>query len=135
MWLHQADIVCGTVIQIPVNYDNRSEVVCNKVGWGRRARNSSHQTSHSTEPSSGVENNLGATDIHGHTTPTLLQSPREMTLNTPVAYDTDTHLSHEYHVDEEEERIINSGVPREAVGNPPRTQQFMSGIVAFQDTT
>ena len=131
--LHQGEMVCGRVPASPLSYEERSEVVC--VGWGRMARSLPHQTSHSTEPSSGVENNLGAIDIHGHTTPTLLQSPREMTLNTPVAYDTDTHFSHECHVDEEGGHILNSGVPMEAVENPPLTQQFMSGVMAFQDTT
>ena len=131
MWLHQAEMVCVTVPASPLSYEERSEVVC--VGWGRMARSLPHQTSNTTEPSSGVENNLGATGTHGHTTPTLLQL--SMTLNTPVAYDTDTHVSHECHIDEEEKHIINSGVPTEAVGNPPRTQQFLSGIVAFQDTT
>ena len=132
--LHQREMVCVTVPASPLCYEERSEVVC--VGWGRMARSLPHQTSSTTEPSSGVWNNLGATGTHGHTTPTLLQLPTETTtLHTPVAYDTDTHFSCECHVDEEGGHILNSGVPMEAVGNPPPTQQLMLGVMAFQDTT
>ena len=141
MWLHRVDMVSGTVIQIPANYDDRSEVVCNGVGWGRRARNPSHQTSHSTEPSSKVENNLGATDTHGHTThhyvPLLL--PLE-TANVCVLIAPNVNCSHPCE-DGEVERAHNSAVPLEGGGcnmiteNPtPPTQQFVSGrIVSCND--
>ena len=130
MWLHQAEMVCVTVPAIPLSYEERSEVVC--VGWGRMARSLPHQTSSTTEPSSEVENNLGATGTHGHTThhytPQLLQLPMETTtLNTPVPFNANTHFSCECHSDEEGECRPKNGIPGEAVGDPPPTQQLVSG--------
>ena len=130
--LHQAKIVCGRVLASPLSYEERSEVVC--VGWGRMARSLPHQTSSTTEPSSGVENNLGATGTHGHTThhytSQLLQLPTETTtLNMPVAVDTNAHFSCECHSDEEGECRPKNGIPREARGDPPPTQQLVSGRI------
>ena len=129
-WLHQAEMVCVTVPASPLSYEERSEVVC--VGWGRMARSLPHQTSNTTEPSSGVENNLGATGTHGHTThhytPQLLQLLTEMTtLNTPVCFNANAYFSCECHSDEEGEYRPKNGIPREAVGDPPTTQQLVSG--------
>ena len=137
-------MVCGTVIQIPANYDDRSEVVCNGVGWGWRARNPSHQTSHSNEPSSEVENNLGATDTHGHTThhyvPLLL--PLE-TANVCVLIAPNINFSHPCE-DGEVECAHNGGDQLEEGGskcntiteNPtPPTQQFVSGRIVSRDVT
>ena len=130
MWLHQEEMVCGRVLASPLSYEERSEVVC--VGWGRMARSLPHQTSNTTEPSSGVENNLGATGTHGHTThhytPQLLQLLTEMTtLNTPVCFNANAYFSCECHSDEEGEYRPKNGIPREAVGDPPTTQQLVSG--------
>ena len=49
-----------------------------------------HQTSDTTGPSSGAENEFGVMDTHGHTTlyyiPQLLPQPETTILNTPVAF-------------------------------------------------
>ena len=108
MWLHRVEKVCVTVHSVP------------------------HQTSSTTEPNSGVENNLGATSTHGHTThhytPQPLQLPMETTtLNTPVPFNANAHFSCECHSDEEGECRPKNGIPMEAVGDPPTTQQFVSG--------
>ena len=130
MWLHQAEMVCVTVPASPLSYEDGSEVVC--VGWGRMTRSLPHQTSSTTEPSSEVENNLGATGTHGHTThhytPQLLQLPTETTtINTPAPFIVNAHFSCECHSDEEGECRPKNGIPREAVGDPPPTQQLVSG--------
>ena len=130
MWLHQAEMVCGRILASPLSYEERSEVVC--VGWGRMARSLPHQTSSTTEPSSEVENNLGATGTHGHTThhytPQPLQLPMETTtFNTPAPCIVNAHFSCECHSDEEGECRPKNGIPREAVGDPPPTQQLVLG--------
>ena len=130
VWLHQADMVCGRVPASPLSYEERSEVVC--VGWGRMARSLPHQTSNTTEPSSEVENNLGATGTHGHTThhytPQLLQLPMETTTtNMPAPFNANAHFSCECHSDEDGECRPKNGIPKEAVGDPPLTQQLVSG--------
>ena len=129
-WLHQAEMVCVTVPASPLSYEESSEVLC--VGWGRTARSLPHQRSSTTEPSSGAENNLGATGTHGHTTdhytPQLLQLPMETTtLNTPAPFNANAHFSCECHSDEDGEGRPKNGIPRKAVGDPPTTQQLVSG--------
>ena len=88
--------------------------------WGRTSQ--THQTSNTTEPSSVVWNNLGAMDTQLHPThhyiPQLLNTP-----NTPVA--VNAHFSYECH--SLEECQPKSGIPREAVGDPPPKQQLVTG--------
>ncbi len=128
MWLRQADMVCGSVLTSPLSYEEGSEVVCGGVGWGRTAQSPSHQKSNSTMYSSVMWNNLRAMGTLQNTThhyiPRLLPSPRERTTpNTPVA--VNAHFSYECH--SLEEYRPKSGIPREAVGDPPPTQQLVSG--------
>ena len=130
--IHQEEMVCVTVPASPLSYEERSEVVC--VGWGRMARSLPHQTSNTTEPSSEVENNLGATGTHGHTThhytPQPLQLPTETTtLNMPVPFNANAHFSCECHSDEDGECRPKNGIPMEAVGDPSPTQQLVSGRI------
>ena len=128
MWIHHAEIVCGSVLTSHLSYEEESEVVCGRVWWGRTAQSPPHQTSNTTVPSSVMWNNLGAigtlqTTTH-HYIPRLLPSPRETTTpNTPVA--VNAHFSYECH--SLEESRPKSGIPREAVGDPPPTQQLVTG--------
>ena len=133
MWLHQAEIVCGRVVASPLSCEERSEVVCGRVGWGRTAQSLHHQTGNTTGPSSVVCNNLKTMDTQPHTTqhyiPHLLQSLRgKTTPNAPVA--VNTHFSHKCHSSEERECMSHSRIPREAVGDPPHTQQLVPGRMA-----
>ena len=128
IWLHHAEIVCGSVLTSPLSYEEGSEVVCGGVGWGRTAQTLPHQTSNATMPSSVVWNNLGAIGTLQNTThhyiPQLLPSPREMTTpNAPVA--VNAHFSYKCH--SLEEYRPNRGIPMEAVGDPPPTQQLVTG--------
>ena len=128
VWLHHAEIVCGSVVTSPLSYEDGSEVVCGGVGRGRTAQSLPHQTSNSTMYSSVVWNNLGAIGTLQNTThhyiPQLLPSLRETTTpNAPVA--VNAQFSYEYH--SLEECRPKSGIPREAVGDPPSTQQLVSG--------
>ena len=118
-------MVCGSVLTSPLSYEEGSEVVCCGVEWGKTAQ--THQTSNTIEPSSVAWNNLGAMDTQLHPThhyiPQLLNTP-----NTPVA--VNAHFSYECHSLEEEKCRTRSEIPREAVGNPPSTQQLVSGRMA-----
>ena len=127
MWLQQAEMVGAAFLQVPSAMEG-SEVVCGGVGWRRTAQTLSHQTSNTTVPSSVVWNNLGAIgtlqNTTHHYTPQLLPSPRETTTpNAPVA--VNAHFSYECH--SLEEYRPKSGIPREAVGDPPPTQQLVTG--------
>ena len=128
MWLHFAEIVCSSVVTSSLSYEEDSEVVCGGVGWGRTAQSPPHQTSNSIMYSSAMWSNLGAIGTLQNTThhyiPQLLPSLWEMTTpNTPVV--VNAHFSYECH--SLEECQPKSGIPREAVGDPPPTQQLVSG--------
>ena len=126
-----AEMVCGSVLTSHLSYEEGSEVVCGGMGWGRTAQTPPHQTSNTTVPSSVVWNNLGAIGTLQNTThhyiPQLLPSPRERTTpNAPVA--VNAHFSYECH--SLEECWPKSGIPREAVGDPPpHTQQLVLGRI------
>ena len=126
--LLQAEMICGSVLTSPLSYEEGSEVVCGGVGWRRTAQTAPHQTSNTTVPSSVVWNNLGTIGTLQNTThhyiPRLLPSPRETTTpNAPVA--VNAHFSYECH--SLEDCRPKSGIPREAVGDPPSTQQLVTG--------
>ena len=128
MWLHHAKIVCGSVLTSHLSYEEGSEVVCGMVGWGRTTQSLPHQTSNTTVHSSVVWNNLGAIGTLQNTThhyiPQLLPSLRETTTpNAPVA--VNAHFSYECH--SLEECRPNRGILTEAVGDPPPTQQLVTG--------
>ena len=130
MWLDQAELVCGSVLASPLSYKEGSEVVCGRVGWGRTAQSLPHQTGNTTGPSSVVWNNLKAMDTRPH--PTHHYIPHlslrgTTTLNAPVA--VNTHFSHN-HSSEERECMSHSRIPREAVGDPPHTQQLVPGQIS-----
>ena len=123
-----AEMVCGSVLTSPLSYEEGSEVVCGGVGWGRTAQRLPHQSSNTIVPSSVVWNNLGAIGTLQNTThhyiPQLLPSLRETTTpNAPVA--VNTHFSYECH--SLEKCRPKSGIPRGEVGDPPPTQQLVSG--------
>ena len=99
-------------------------------GGQQRARQLPHQTSNSTMYGSVVWNNLGAIRTLQNTThhhiPRLLPSPRETTTpNAPVA--VNAHFNYECH--SLEEYRPKSGTLREAVGDPPPTQQLVTGRI------
>ena len=119
-------MVCGS---IPISYEKGHEVGCCGVGWGKTAQIPPHQTSNTIVPSSVVWNNLGAIGTLQNTThhyvPQLLPSLRETTTpNAPVG--VNAHFSYECHSLEEEKCWPKRGIPREAVGDPPPTQQLVS---------
>ena len=129
-----ADMVCGSVVTSHLSYEEGSEVVCGGVGWGRTAQTPPHQTSNSTMYSSVMWNNLGAIGTLQNTThhyiPQLLPSPRETTTpNAPVA--VNAHFSYECH--SLEKSRPNRGIPGEAVGDPPSTQQLVTGRIKDKD--
>ena len=128
MWLRQAEMVCGSVLTSHLRYEEGSEVGCGGVGRGRSAQTPPHQKSNTTTYSSVVWNNLGAIGTLQNTThhyiPRLLPSLRETTTpNAPVA--VNAHFSYECH--SLEDCRPKRGIPREAVGDPPPTQQLVSG--------
>ena len=128
-----ARMVCGSALASPLSCEEGSELVCGGVWWGRTAQSLPHQTSNTTGPSSAMWNNLKTMDTQLHTTQHyilhLLQSPRgKTTPNTPVA--VNAHFSHKCHSSEERECMSNSRIPREAVGDPPLTQQLVPGRMA-----
>ena len=89
-----------------------------------------HQTSDTTEPSSGAENEFGVMDTHGHTTlyyiPQLLPQPETTILNTPVAFTSNITCGCQI---EDGEVMPNSWLPIVATGNPPATHEFVSGRI------
>ena len=122
------EMVCGSVLTSHLSYEEGSEVVCGRVGWGRTAQTLPHQSSNTTVPSSVVWNNLGAIGTLQNTThhyiPQLLPSLREKTTpNAPVA--GNAHFTYECH--SLEKCRPKSGIPSEAVGDPPPTQELVSG--------
>ena len=128
MWLRQAEMVCGSVLTRPFIYEEGSVVVCCGVEWGRTAQTLPLQTSNTNTSNSVMWNNLGAIGTLQNTThhyiPQLLSSPRETTTpNAPVA--VNVHFSYECH--SLEECRPKKGIPREAVGDPPPTQQLVTG--------
>ena len=117
MWLHQEEMVCGHVVASPLSYEEKSEVVCGGVGWGRTAQSLPHQTGNTTKASSVMCNNLGAMDTRPHTTqhyiPQLI--PRVTTTpNTLLAAGTNVHFSCECH-SLEVECWAKRGIPTKAV--------------------
>ena len=131
MWLDQTEMLCGSVVASPFSYEEGSEMVCGGVGWGRTAQSLPHQTGNTTGPSSVVWNNLGVMDTGPHTTHHYIPhlSPRETTTpNAPVA--VNAHFSHKCHSSEERECMSHSRIPREAVGDPPHTQQLVTGRIS-----
>ena len=130
MWLHHAEMVCGSVLTRPFVYEEGSVVVCCGVEWGRTAQTLPHQTSNTNVSNSVMWNNLGAIGTLQNTThhyiPQLLPSLRERTTsNAPVA--VNAHFSYKCH--SLEECRPKSGIPREAVGDPPPTQQLVTGRI------
>ena len=128
MVLQQAEMVCSSVLTRPFVYEEGSVVVCCGVEWGRTAQTLPHQTSNTNVSNSVMWNNLGAIGTLQNTThhyiPQLLPSLRERTTpNAPVA--VNVHFSYECH--SLEECRPKSGIPRAAVGDPPSTQQLVTG--------
>ena len=108
----------------------KSKMVCGGVVWTW-----AYQERDTTQLSS-VENNLGLLDTHVHTThhytPQLVQlTLQTATHNTQVACDN-SHFTCECYINGGVECMPNSGVTMEEVGNPPDTQQFVSGLIAFK---
>ena len=129
MWLHQAEMVCGSVVASPFSYEEGSEMVCGGVGWGRTAQSLPHQTGNTTGPSSVVWNNLAAINTRPHTThhyvPRLI--PRDTTTpNTLLAAGANVHFSCECH-SSEVECWAKRGIPTKAMKDPPSTQELVPG--------
>ena len=116
-----------------LDYD-KCEMVCGGVAWTWAYQE------RDTAQLSSAENTFGSVDTHVHTihhyTPQLVQLTLQTTThNTPVACDINSHFTCECYIREGVECVPNSGATMEEVGNPPGTQQFVSGIMAFQDKT
>ena len=131
MWLHQEEMVCGCVVASPLSYEEKSEVVCGGVGWGRTAQSLPHQTGTTTGPSSVVCNNLAAINTQPHTThhyvPQLI--PRDTTTpNTLLAAGANVHFSCECH-SSEVECWAKKGIPTKAAKDPPSTQELVPGRI------
>ena len=125
---HLDELVCPPLVRNGGADIQLRQVLCGMVGWGRTVQSPPHQTSNSTMYSSVVWNNLGAIGTLQNTThhyiPQLLPSPRERTTpNAPVA--VNAHFSYKCH--SLEECRPNRGIPMEAVGDPPPTQQLVTG--------
>ena len=126
---HQMRTMCSRLPPTP------SGVMCGGVGWLRRmGKTMPHQTDDTTKHNSEVGNNFGVMDVTEHTSHNYTfqpVKPRETTLNTPVTLNANSHFSFEHLIEEETECKSKSGVPREAEGIPPPTQQFVSGNLGF----
>ena len=121
MQLHQAQLVCGRVHTIILDYEEGSEMVCGV--------DMTHQTSERTEHNSENEIGFGVMDTHGHTTlhyiPQLLPQPEITTLNTLKAFTS--IVTYECSIEDNEN--MPSWLPIVAMGNPPPTQEFVSGRI------
>ena len=124
--LHQAQMVCGRVHTIPLDYEEGSEMVCGGVDM-------THQTSDTTEVAehnSEVGIGFGVMDTQGHTTLHYIhqQVPQsEITTHyTPVAFTSD--FTYEHHI-EDSGSTPNSCLPIVATENPPAAQEFVSGRI------
>ena len=122
MRLHQAQMVCGRVHTIILDYEEGSEMVCGV--------DMTHQTSDTTEHNSEDEIGFGVMDTQGHTTlhyiPQLVPQPETTTHYTPVAFTS--NFTYECHI-EDSENMPNRWLPIVAMGNPPPTQEFVSGRI------
>ena len=123
-------LVCNRLLTIPFICEE-NEVVFGNVGWRwRMGQSTPYQTSDTTEPSSGAENEFGVMDTHGHTTlyyiPQLLPQPETTILNTPVAFTSNIACGCQI---EDGEIMPNSWLPIVAAKNPPPTQEFVSGRI------
>ena len=82
-------------------------------------------------PRSGVGNSFEASDTNEHATSHhTLQPPPSAVMtvhNTPVTLYTTSHLCCECFIEKEVECTSKRGVPGEAEGDPPPTQQLVSG--------
>ena len=121
--LHQAQLVCGRVHTTLLNYEEGSEMVCGGVDM-------THQTSDTTEHNSEAGINFGVMYAHGHTTlhyiPQLLPQPETTTHNTPAAFTS--NFTYKCHI-EDSENMPNRWLPIVAMGNPPPTQECVSGRI------
>ena len=124
-----AEMVCGSALATPLSYEERSEVVCGGMGWGRTAQSLHHQTGNTTNPSSVMCSNLAAMDTRPHTThhyvPRLI--PRDTTTpNTLLAAGANVHFGCECH-SSEVECWAKRGIPTKAMKDPPSTQELVPG--------
>ena len=123
MGLCQAQMVCGAVWKTPFDYEEENEMVCDGVDMP-------YQTSDVTEHNSEVVTNFGVMDTQGHTTlhyiPQLVPQSETTTHNTPVAFISE--FTYECHI-EDGKSMPNSWLPIVAMGNPPPTQEFVSGRI------
>ena len=121
--LHQAQVVCGATHKSRLKYEEGSEEVCGGADMP-------NQTSDTTEHNSEVGINFGVMDAHGHTTlhyiPQQVPQPEITTHYTPAAFTSDFIYEHQI---EDGESIPNSWLPIAATGNPPPTQEFVSGQI------
>ena len=121
--LHQAQMVFGRVHTIPLDYEEGSEMVCGGVDM-------THQTSDTTEHNSEDEIGFGVMDTHGHTTlhyiPQQVPQPETTAHNKPAALTS--NFTYECHI-EDSENMPNRWLPIIATGNPPPTQEFVSGRI------
>ena len=92
------------------------------VEWRwRMGQSTPHQTSDTTEPSSGAENEFGVMDTQGHTA-----QPETAILNMPVA--SSPNITCGFQI-EDGEIMPNSRLPIVSAENPPPTQELVSGRI------
>ena len=124
-----------------VFHEERSEVVCGGMGQ-RRTQGIPQQTSDTSQPSSETSQSsseagsyLGAINTNENTTHhslphTQLLPPLIMsTLNTLEIIGTNSHFSCESLIEEKVECMYDRTMSVEAVGDPPPTQQLVSGMM------
>ena len=123
-----------------VFHEERSEVVCGGMGQ-RRTQGIPHQTSDTSQPSSETSQSsseagsyLGAINTNENTTNhslphTQLLPPLITTFNTLVIIGTTSNFSCEPFIEEKVECMYERTVAVEAVGDPPPTQQLVSGMM------
>ena len=117
-----------------VIHEERSEVVCGGMGQ-RRTQGIPHQTSETSQSGSETGSYFGAIHTNENTTnhslphTQLLPPLITTTFDTPVIIGTTSHFSCEHLIEEKVDCIYERTVPVEAVGDPPPTQQLVSGMM------
>ena len=124
-----------------VFHEERSEVVCGGMGW-RRTQGIPHQTSETSQSSSETSQSsseagsyLGAINTNENTTNHSLPHTQLLpllittTFSTLVIIGTTSNFSCDPLIEEKVDCMYERMVPVEAVGDPPPTQQLVSGMM------
>ena len=126
-----SNIVSPLVAQESGIDHDKCEMVCGGVAWTWACQESD------TTQLSSVENIFGVLDTHVHTTHHYTHQLLQLTLQATtctmqLSFSNYSHFTCECCINEGVECLPNSGGPMEEMGNPPDTQLFVCGLMAFK---